>query len=52
MFELHYSVDLNKLNDDDDDDDDDDDFTTCLTISRFFANWALGLYFIYCTTAV
>ena len=22
MFELHYSVDLNKLNDDDDDDDD------------------------------
>jgi len=25
MFELHYSVDLSKLNDDDDDDDDDDD---------------------------
>jgi len=24
MFELHYSVDLNKVNDDDDDDDDDD----------------------------
>ena len=23
MFELHYSVDLSKLNDDDDDDDDD-----------------------------
>ena len=23
MFELHYCVDLNKLNDDDDDDDDD-----------------------------
>ena len=32
MFELHYSVDLNELNDDDDDDDDDDDTVTHTTL--------------------